>query len=201
MSAPPLGVVLAGGASRRMGTDKAWVAAGGEPMLVAVLRALAGAIGDVLVVGRVEQGLGWPAMADDAPGPRGPLSGIATALRHAGGRAVLGVAVDHPFVRPDTLERLAHLSRPGLAVVPVADGARQVTCAVYPAAAAARAARELAMGGSLQTLLRGLAVREVPPTEWRAWGEDGRSWFSVDNLAALHEAERRFATPARAAGR
>lgn len=196
-----LGVVLAGGASRRMATDKAWVSAGGEPMLVRVLTALARATSDVLVVGRSDSSIGWPTTPDDAPGPRGPLLGIATALRHAGGRGVLAVAVDHPFVRSETLRQLAHLAQPGWAVVPVANGVRQVTCAAYPAGCADNAARELEQDGSLQRLLDRLEVREVPPAEWRAWGEDGRSWFSVDDPLALREAERRFAAPALSASR
>lgn len=196
-----LGVVLAGGASRRMAADKACVPADGEPMLVRVASALARAVGEVLVVGRTDTIHGWPAIPDDEPGPRGPLLGVATALRHAGRRAVLAVAVDHPFVRPETLQQLADLAQPGQAVAPTAGGVRQVTCAVYPAGSASQAARELETGGSLQALLRQLTVREVPPAEWQAWGEDGRSWFSVDDPAALREAERRFGAHARVAGR
>lgn len=187
-----LGVVLAGGASRRMAVDKAWVPVGGKPMLVRVVDALARAIGAVLVVGRAGPILGWPAIPDDGAGPRGPLQGVATALRHAGGRGVLVVAVDHPFVRWESLHQLARLAQPGWAVVPTDDGVRQVTCAVYPAEAADRALRQLESCGSLQALLRQVPVREVRATEWRAWGEDGRSWFSVDDPVALSAAEQRF---------
>ena len=43
---------------------------------------------------------------------------------------------------------------------------------------------------SLQTLLDGLDFRAVTEVEWRGWGEDGRSWRSIDTpdeLAALQD--------------
>ncbi|HEY8544052.1 MAG TPA: molybdenum cofactor guanylyltransferase [Acidimicrobiales bacterium] len=86
--------VLCGGASRRMGTDKALVTVDGVPMLrrVAVALRRAGA-GHVACVGSgtpaddarrrgALAGLGVVAVADDHPG-EGPLGGILTALRTA----------------------------------------------------------------------------------------------------------------------
>ncbi len=200
MSTELLGVVLAGGASRRMGVDKALLPVNGRPMVAWVASALQQAVGEVLIVGRTGSVLGWQATPDDAPGPRGPLLGLTTALRHAQPRAVLAVAVDHPLARWETLRQLAALHRPGWAIVPTESGIRQVTCAIYPAGALDAAARELDGGGSLQGLLGQLPVREVPPAEWRAWGEDGRSWFSVDDAGALEEATRRLTAEAGAAG-
>ena len=101
------------------------------------------------------------------------------------------VAVDQPFVRPETLSRLINRFN-GAAVVPVADGIRQVTCAVYPADWNAEAMTELDAGGSIQSLFDQMPVVEVLPDEWEAWGEDGRSWFSIDDAAALDSALGRF---------
>jgi molybdopterin-guanine dinucleotide biosynthesis protein A len=76
------GAVLAGGASRRMGRDKAHVAFGGEPMLARVAGALSGAgVDPVVVVGgdaaKAEE-LGLATIADGWPG-EGPLGGLLTA--------------------------------------------------------------------------------------------------------------------------
>jgi hypothetical protein len=76
--------------------------------------------------------------------------------------------------------------------VPVDEGARQVTCAAYPAAWAEAADVEDEAGGSIQSLLDRLPHREVAPAEWAAWGEDGRSWYSVDTPEAAAAALGRY---------
>ncbi len=183
-----LGAILAGGDSTRMGRDKALVPVGGVPMVERVAAALRQAATDVVVVGREGELAGIRCVADRVDGGRGPLAGLATALAIAGDRPVLLVAVDQPLVRPATLRRLAARVGTGRALVPIADGARQVTCAAYPAAWAGDAAREVATG-SVQSLLDRLPFDAVPEEEWRAWGEDGRSWLSVDSPADVARAE------------
>ncbi len=184
MAEPILGVILAGGAGRRMGRDKALVPVAGVPMLERVAAALDAAGLEHVVVGRTD---GVP---DDRPAHRGPIAGIATGLRIAGGRAVLAVAVDQPLVRSATLTRLTALGEPGRAVVPIDGGARQVTCALYPAAWADAAATEDEAGGSIQSLLDRLRFRPVLAPEWRAWGETGASWRSIDTPEDVAAAER-----------
>lgn len=78
-----LGAVLAGGASSRMGTDKAFVEIGGVPMVVRAVEALrAAGAAPVLVVGGDDarlNALGLDALGDLYPG-EGPLGGVITAL-------------------------------------------------------------------------------------------------------------------------
>ena len=105
--------------------------------------------------------------------------------------AVLAVAVDHPFVRQETLRQLVSRYE-GRAVVPIDGEVRQVTCAVYPASWAAVARHELEAQGSLQSLLDRMPQRLVTPDEWETWGEDGRSWFSVDDQSSLADGLARF---------
>lgn len=77
------GVVLAGGASRRMGRDKALLEVGGRPMVLAAVEALNGAgAAEVVVVGGDGpslRALGLTVVADEHPG-EGPLGGLVTAL-------------------------------------------------------------------------------------------------------------------------
>ncbi|HLM64354.1 MAG TPA: molybdenum cofactor guanylyltransferase [Acidimicrobiales bacterium] len=79
--------VLCGGASRRMGQDKAFLVVEGEAMVVRVARALRGAgAGEVVAVGGDAaglRGLGLAHLPDDHPGD-GPLGGVLTALRLVG---------------------------------------------------------------------------------------------------------------------
>jgi molybdopterin-guanine dinucleotide biosynthesis protein A len=112
----------------------------------------------------------------------------------AEGKPVLVVAVDQPWLRPVTAECLAR-SDPDQAVVPVDGGVRQTTCAFYPAGLSRLAASELEGGGSIQSLLDMSGFRPVVEEEWRGWGEDGRSWFSIDEPANIEEGLSRFGPP------
>ncbi len=120
------------------------------------------------------------------------MAGIATALSRTYHTQVLLVAVDQPFVRRETLGEIVALAD-DIPVVPVDDnGVPQVTCALYPRTIQAESMDEAAAGGSVQSLLDLVSFRPVPPDEWASWGEDGRSWYSVDHLEALEEGIRRY---------
>lgn len=102
---PPL-YILAGGSSRRFGSDKARAECRGEPLVVHVANALAGATAEPVIVadrpGRYED-LGIPTIGDHAPG-RGPLGGLDRAFtdladRHPDDQWLLLVSCD--FVDPD----------------------------------------------------------------------------------------------------
>lgn len=99
--------IMAGGGSRRMGRDKAELSVGGMPMLGRVAGAALATGLPVMVVGRERgEGIGGPLfIRDDAPG-NGPIGGIATALRHAGG-PVLAIACDMPLLTTEALLWLA----------------------------------------------------------------------------------------------
>jgi molybdopterin-guanine dinucleotide biosynthesis protein A len=190
VSANLLGAILNGGQSSRMGRDKASVLVAGTPMLERVGIALTPVVDRLVILGPDRDGWEcWP----DSVHAQGPLAGIATALSRAESERIVVVAVDHPFVRSDFLRRILAIAS-DLPVVPVDEtGIRQVTCAVYPKTIALAAVEEAVAGGSIQTLLDRVSFRAVAPKEWREWGEDGRSWFSIDSESALAEASSRFA--------
>jgi molybdopterin-guanine dinucleotide biosynthesis protein A len=117
---------------------------------------------------------------------------VATALGRMTEDRALIVAVDNAFVRAETLTRLAALES-ALPVVPVDDdGVRQVTCAIYPKTIADVAIEEAEGGGSIQTLLDRVSFLPVTPEIWTGWGEDGRSWFSVDTPGDIETGLDRF---------
>ncbi len=78
--------ILAGGRSRRFGSDKARALFDGEPLICRVRRLVASVALSITVVsdqpGKYAD-LQLPTIADDLPG-LGPLTGLATALTHAG---------------------------------------------------------------------------------------------------------------------
>ena len=102
-----LGAILAGGASRRFGSDKAVALINGRQMLDHVLDALRPQVGAIVVCGR-----SWPgevSLADLRSERLGPLAGLEAALHHAerhGYDAVLSAPVDTLPLPSDLVERL-----------------------------------------------------------------------------------------------
>jgi molybdopterin-guanine dinucleotide biosynthesis protein A len=192
-----IGVVLAGGASRRMGRDKALVDVAGRPMLDWVVDALGATVSEVVVSG--EPRAPWAdrlRFVEDTGDPkRGPLAGIVAVMEQTGPDALLlVVGVDQPWVRPVTLAEIAGRFT-GLPVVPVPDGVRQTTCAVYPANELLVATRELNAGGSIQSMLDRTAFDPFTEADLASCGEDGRSWFSVNTPVDLAEGLDRYGPP------
>ena len=131
-----IGVVLAGGAGRRIGGDKATVELEGRPLLLYPLAVLRAVLDDVAVVAKRATIL--PALDPDveiwleADEPRHPLAGVVHGLRCARGRPVVVVAGDMPFVTRGLVAALAReRARGAVAVVPRAAGGLQPLCARY----------------------------------------------------------------------
>jgi len=181
--------VLAGGASRRMGRDKATMVVGGVELASLALAAAAQVADPVVLVapeGHPARRLAAAPVTD--PG-LGPLAALAAALAALDADHVLVLAGDHPGLR---VELLAHLA--GLAA-----GAEAVACrrgprleplvAVYrraPALALARARLADPAGDhSLVGLLAGLRTLVVEEPRWRALDPDGRSFVDLDDPADL----------------
>ena len=103
-----MGVVLAGGRSLRMGTDKALLAWHGRPLIEHQIALLQQAgFADVRVSGRVSglrPGCAGVADAVAGAGPLGGLAGVATGL--ADGTDLLVVPVDMPLLTGTLLRRL-----------------------------------------------------------------------------------------------
>jgi molybdenum cofactor guanylyltransferase len=99
-----VGVVLAGGQSRRMGSDKALLTINGEDMLSRTVDCLQGAGAKQVIVCR--NGAGDEAFSDIYPN-KGPLSGIHTAAVNRVNQDLLLVPVDLPYLNHQELRRLS----------------------------------------------------------------------------------------------
>lgn len=111
--------VLTGGASRRMGTDKASISLGGMTLLERAVRTLREVADEVIIVGDRPSyhGYGVRVEPDAFPGT-GTLGGIATAIRVASHSRVLVVACDMPLLSPTLLRAMAELPEDDDVVVP-----------------------------------------------------------------------------------
>jgi len=118
-TAPLRGLVLAGGLSQRMQTDKSRLRYGGpqapEQREVAA-GLLAEVCADVFVSCRAEQAAEMPSHLSPLPDTflgLGPLGGILSALRHDPNAAWLVLACDLPFLTADVLRQLVAGRAPG----------------------------------------------------------------------------------------
>jgi len=189
------GLLLTGGASRRMGRDKALIEIDGR-RLVDRAASLLAAVADPVV----EVGPGWSGLAavrEDPPGsgPLAALSAGAAALRAAGhDGSVLVLAVDMPRVGVELLRFLA--GRAGTATaVPRAGGHPQPMCARYGPDVLAAVDERLSAGGRslrdlLETLAASGAVSWVEPDEWEpvAGAEAFADVDTPEDLRRLREA-------------
>ncbi len=92
------GFVLAGGDSRRMGTDKALVEFAGRPLVERALAILRQAGLEARVAGARSPLDGFAPIVEDAEAGRGPLSGICAAIGAMTARRAVFVPVDLPLL-------------------------------------------------------------------------------------------------------
>lgn len=187
----PLGAVLMGGQSRRMGRDKATLPLGGVPLAELVARVLEQVLDQVVLVAAKT---GDPRL----PGRRrlvdrfrdcGPLAGLHAALLHAStggppaggsrsGRPVLLAACDLPAISPELVRHVAG-PEPGVddqpwARVPEVDGRLQPLFALYGPGCLPLAEERLRRGRlAMHDFLDALAVTRLPLTPDLPWYQDG----------------------------
>ncbi len=119
-------LILAGGASSRMGTDKAWLPAGGQPLIALLARRVLPLAGEILF--SANQPERYQALAASLPVPTqviadiypnaGPLAGLQAGLKAARYDLVLLLATDMPLVNLVLVTHLAGLAEEVDVVMP-----------------------------------------------------------------------------------
>lgn len=148
---PPLGVILAGGLSSRMGGgDKGLLELGGQTLLSRVIERLRPQVGDMILNANGDAGrfadYALEVFPDTLPDFPGPLAGVLAGMEAAKARGhtyIVTVAADTPFFPPDLATRLTEAAaREGLplsmAVTPDPERglARHPTFGLWPVALA-----------------------------------------------------------------
>jgi molybdopterin-guanine dinucleotide biosynthesis protein A len=123
--------ILAGGASSRMGTDKARLLLEGKTFIERISQTLGDVASRVVIVGQHSEDLSLESVSDVHP-KWGALGGIETALTNCETEWAFVIACDLPFATADLWRRLSSF-RPGHdAVVPIQqDLIPQPLCAFY----------------------------------------------------------------------
>jgi molybdopterin-guanine dinucleotide biosynthesis protein A len=182
LSVRPVGFVVAGGLSTRMGRDKALLPWQGSDLLDHAIARLAAVCSDVRILcgpaPRYED-RGRPLVVDAIPGG-GPLAGIAAGLESAGGDAGLYLGVDLPLVPVALLAALA-AGDDADAVVPVTPGGPEPLCAVYrPGCRAAVRARLAAGDRKMTSFWPDVRVRTLEGEALAAFGDPRRIFHNVN---------------------
>jgi molybdopterin-guanine dinucleotide biosynthesis protein A len=183
--------LLLGGASTRMGTDKAQLALGGEPLATRLARLLATLCDEVLLVGGAAPEGAPGRRVADPDGPRSALRGLVGALEAASAERVLVLATDLAGVGPDLL--LALVAAPDAdAVVPRTPAGAEPLCALYRRDPVLREARRRLADGrlALHELLAALDVHWLDGEDLAAAGGDGRALANVNTPADVAAFER-----------
>ena len=130
---PVTGVILAGGKSRRMGRDKAFLPFGKGMLIERVIEVIQQVADDVILITNTPeqyQRFGLPMFADVIP-EAGSLGGIYTGLMHTRTAYSLCLACDMPFVKPAFLRFLCETAAEADVVIPRNTEDFQPLCAVY----------------------------------------------------------------------
>lgn len=117
-------IILAGGKSSRMGTNKALLPVGGKPNIKLIKEQLAPFFSDMMVVTNdfeAYEFLQVPMIKDEYNG-KGPLAGIQTGLKNSRTETNFFVACDMPFVSGELAKHLVELCDDYEGVVPVING-------------------------------------------------------------------------------
>jgi molybdenum cofactor guanylyltransferase len=192
-STPLTAFVLAGGRSTRMGSDKAFIQLGGQPLIVHALALAKSVTDDVKIVGDPEKFASFSKVVSDVYAARGPLGGIHAALLDSETDCNFILGVDIPFVQPGFLSFLASEAQSSGAAVtlPSTAGYLQTLCGIYrkkflePAEAALAAGRN-----KIDALFSNISVRVIDEQEILAAGFN-TSMFRNLNTPEQWEAAKR----------
>jgi len=193
------GYVLAGGASKRFGEDKARVEIGGRTMLVRMIELMRGVAETTKIVameGKYGE-FGVEVIGDCWPG-EGPLGGIITALM-ATGNAKLGcnwnfvVSCDMPFLTREWLACMAERAKASDAevLVPRSTQGLEPLCACWRTSAVKKLMYAFEDGTRKVTeAMKRLEMEVLDEAEWKRFDSAGRLFWNMNTQADYEEARR-----------
>lgn len=179
--------VMAGGRSRRMGRDKAWIDVGGSPLIQRVIDVLAAVADEVIVVANEPRyaTLGRRVVPDRFP-DGGALGGIATGVGAATHDTVLVAACDMPFLDAAVWRSLLAAQAGADVVVPMIGDEHQTLHALYTRACLPAMERALAAGRMrVISFFDEVRVRRLPEELLRAVDPTLRSFTNVNTPEEL----------------
>ena len=128
------GIILAGGRSSRMGTDKAFIKIGNKTLIENAIDLIKDYCGEILISTNIHTGNSFPErrlIPDERQG-LGPIGGIYSCLKRSGTEQNLVIAVDIPYINNGLIQFLLSNVADFELVIPVTGkGKPEPLCAVY----------------------------------------------------------------------
>ena len=188
------GVILSGGASRRMGQAKAWLEVGGRACIARVWDACRQASLEPEFQGSLPDlasAFGGAAVHPDPEAGQGPLAALAAAMERHAGEGLLLLACDMPFLSPALLRGIAAGLDGADWAAPEAGGRLHPLCAAYGPAALPQAQELLAAGRrDMHALLTAPGLRGRRLAVLADWGDPDVLVLNVNTPEDLERARR-----------
>ena len=194
------GVILAGGASRRMGSNKALLDVEGEPIITRTYRTLARLFHEVIVVTNSPEDydfLPCRKVPDIYPG-YGSIAGLHSAMAHSSMAYSFVTACDMPFLDPAIIRYLCDTRKEGYdAVIPISEGGQEPLHALY--SSVCKDIFECAIRQSerkIVDILGKMKILQITYDEMQQVGGQASSFLNV-NTPEEYEKTRKFSAKAR----
>jgi molybdopterin-guanine dinucleotide biosynthesis protein A len=158
VTAPWTAIVLTGGTSTRLGTDKSRIVLGKHTTLQTIVTELHV---PTIVVGPEDQGLPVTVVREDPIGS-GPAAGLAAALPHVKTELVGVLATDMPFAVPVLIELIDQVTDDVDGCIAVDENGRdQYLCGAYRTSALKAVLGTDPAGRSMRSVIAALAIDRV----------------------------------------
>jgi len=178
-----VGVILAGGSSKRYGRNKAFLEIGGIRLIDRIIEDMKSIFRRVILVTNEKKGyeyLGIPMVEDHITG-LGPIGGIYTGLMSISAQAGFFVACDMPFINKQLIRYMVDIQDNHAAVVPSVANEIEPLHAVY-AQSCLGPIRNLIDSKRYQVRLfyDQVPVRYVKEDEIRRFGSPSRAFLNIN---------------------
>jgi molybdopterin-guanine dinucleotide biosynthesis protein A len=176
------GIILAGGKSRRMGQDKAFLPIDGHPLVERVIRLFTASFSSVLVIGGDPErfaGYNLAHYPDIYPGCA--LGGLYTGLYHAGAPHIFASACDLPFPSKRVIDLLLSLRQGCDTVVAKTAAGLEPLFAVYGKSCLETMRLQLEAGNPcILDIFPKLVTRTVSEAELSAMGDAATDFYNLN---------------------
>jgi FdhD protein len=177
------GVILAGGASRRMGCDKSLLPLAGARFIERIFRQMSALFDEVLIVTNspdLYDGLPCRKVPDLYP-QKGSLAGIHSGLSHARTDKIFVVACDMPFLSAEVIRRLCERGGEGEVIIPRSERGVEPLHALYNTRCLPAVEEMLDAGEKkIVRFFPRVQVCVMPPTAFADCDPDGRSFRNIN---------------------
>ncbi len=137
------GVILSGGKSKRMGTDKAMLKVDGTPAIERIFNTLSGIFRDIIIISDYPQNYKYLTsnIYPDIYRSAGPIGGIHSALSNAENSHIFVVSCDIPLINENSIRYIINKKIFSQKIsqkndiditLPIAFGRLQPLCGIYP---------------------------------------------------------------------